>query len=520
MTKRLYIVFIVLMTVSLIVVIGVQAFWIAGAIKLKEKQYSQLIIQSLQKVSTDLEIIDKVNFVKRYKLSNSGSGLDDEQRDKFLLGLDNIKEPSVVEEKKIVQEIGIPRIEYLLSKEDTAKRSGHISTKKNKDEKETTNSLNSQILNTLGANDSTSVFLLALLEQKYEELANMMPIRKRVDKEMLESLLTNNLSQNDIHTRFEYAIKSKGLMTPVYSKRYKQNGAEEEEFVVSIFPNKDGESIYYLHVQFPEKGDLVLSSLWLMLLLSIIFTLIIIFAFVDALILIFKQKRSAEVKTDFINNMTHELKTPIATINLSIDALSNPKTLSDKDKILYYAKIIRDENNRMNQQIENVLRISRLDRNKLELYKEEASVNEMVEDAINHIMIIVEDRGGVVDFELDADEDIVKVDVLHFGNVLVNILDNANKYSVDAPEIMVRTFNEGASVVIEITDNGMGISKSEQEKIFDKFFRVSTGNVHNIKGQGLGLAYVKQIIDALGATISVRSKKGKGSTFRITIPLA
>ncbi len=521
MTKRLYIVFIVLMTVSLIVVIGVQAFWIAGAIKLKEKQYSQLIIQSLQQVSTDLEVIDKVNFVKRYKLSNSASGLDNEQRDKFLLGLDNFKEPSVAQKKKIVQEIGIPRIEYLLSKEDTTnKRSGIILTKKNKNEEATAKSLNSEILNTLGANDSTSVFLLALLEQKYEELANMMPIRKRVDKKLLESLLSNNLSQHDIHTRFEYAIKSKGLMTPVYSKRYMQNGAEEEEFVVSIFPNKDGESIYYLHVQFPEKRDLVLSSLWLMLLLSIVFTLIIIFAFVDALILIFKQKRSAEVKTDFINNMTHELKTPIATINLSIDALSNPKTLSDKDKILYYAKIIRDENNRMNQQIENVLRISRLDRNKLELYKEEASVNEMVEDAINHIMIIVEDRGGVVDFELDADEDIVKVDVLHFGNVLVNILDNANKYSVDAPEIMVRTFNEGASVVIEITDNGMGISKSEQEKIFDKFFRVSTGNVHNIKGQGLGLAYVKQIIDALGATISVRSKKGKGSTFRITIPLA
>ena len=514
MTKRLYIALIILMSVSLIGIVGLQVYWITESIHVKEDQFSQLITQSLKSVSTDLETIDKVSFVERYKLSNNDLVIDKEEREQLLSGVDKSHKSSIVDKKKLVVDVDLPKIEFLVSQHDSMKQP--VFTYKKNVNSDGDNHLKSDFLNSLSASDSTSAFLLALLEQKYEELGNRMPIRKRVNKDLLEHLLSISLSHNNIRTRFEYAIMSSGLITPVYSKRYRQT---TNEYVVPIFSNNDGDSMYDLHVQFPEKRDFVLSSMWVMLLLSVIFTLVIVFTYAGALYLIFKHRRTSEVKTDFINNMTHELKTPIATINLSIDALRNPKILADKERILHYASVIKDENNRMNQQIENVLRISRLDGNRLELSREEASINELVEDAINHILLIVEDRGGLIDFELDAEEDVVDVDVLHFGNILVNILDNANKYSVDTPDIFVKTYNKAGAVVIEVSDKGMGINKAQQDKIFDKFFRVSRGNVHNIKGQGLGLAYVKQIVEAHKGTVEVRSRKGKGSTFIVTIPL-
>ena len=514
MTKRLYIALIILMSVSLIGIVGLQVYWITESIQVKEDQFSQLITQSLKSVSTDLETIDKVNFVERYKLYNNDLEKNNSEREQLLTGVDHKQNKSIIDKKKLLVDVDLPNIEFVVSQHDSLKQPV-FSVKKNT-KKEENSQLKSEFLNSLSASDSSSAFLLALLEQKYEELGDKMPMRKRVNKDVLEHLLSVSLSHNNIKTRFEYAIMSNGLITPVYSKRYRQT---VNEYVVPIFSNNVGDSIYNLHVQFPEKRDYVLSTMWVMLLLSVIFTLVIVFTYAGALFLIFKHRRTSEVKTDFINNMTHELKTPIATINLSIDALSNPKILADKDKILHYAKVIKDENKRMNQQIENVLRISRLDRNKLEMNREEASFNELVEDAINHILIIVEDRGGVVEFELDAENDMVNVDILHFGNILVNILDNANKYTIDTPEIKVKTYNKDNAVVVEITDNGMGINKAVQEKIFDKFFRVSKGNVHNIKGQGLGLAYVKQIVEAHDGTVTVKSRKGKGSTFIVTLPL-
>ena len=514
MTKRLYIALIILMSFSLIGIVGLQVYWITESIQVKEDQFSQLISQSLKSVSNDLETLDKINFVDRYKMSSNGHIIDKAKRDKLLTGVDDQKKKSILDQKKIVIDVNFPKIEFVVSQHNSNKQSIFVIKKSEKPK--SNNQLDSDYLIHLSSNDSISTFLLALLERKYEELGNMMPIRKRVSKEYLEHLLSVSLTQNNIKTRFEYAIMSKGLITPVYSKRFRQTG---NEYVVPVFANKNGVSIYNLYVQFPNKRDFVLSSMWMMLLLSVVFTLVIVFTYAGALYLIFKHRRTSEVKTDFINNMTHELKTPIATINLAIDALRNPKILVDKERILHYANVIKDENKRMNEQIENVLRISRLDSNNLELYKKETSLNELVEEAINHILVIVEDRGGEIDFELNAENDIVNVDVLHFGNILVNILDNANKYSVNSPEIMVKTFSIEGYISVEISDKGMGINRVSQEKIFDKFFRVSRGNVHNIKGQGLGLAYVKQIVDAHKGTVTVKSQKKKGSTFTVTIPL-
>ena len=502
------------MSFSLVGIVGLQVYWITESIKVKEEQFSQLIIQSLKSVSTDLETIDKINFVERFKKSNLELAINKEKSEELLTGVESRRKLSIIDDKQITLDAEYLDIEFIISNQDSLNRTALLTKKRTIPAEKVI--IHSEFINSLSSSDSISTFLIALLEGKYEELGNKMPIRKRVSKAYLEQLLSISLSENKIRTRFEYAIMSSGLITPVYSKRFKQSG---NEYVVPIFSDKDGKSIYDLYVQFPNKRDFVLSSMWMMLFFSVIFTLIIVFTYAGALYLIFKHRRTSEVKTDFINNMTHELKTPIATINLSIDAIRNPKILNDQDKILRYIKVIKDENNRMHQQIESVLRISRLDRNMLELSKEHSSINELVEEAIDHLLIIVEDRNGVIDFELEAEYDSVNVDVLHFGNILVNILDNANKYSVEAPQILVKTYNEGSDVIVEVIDKGMGISKAAQKKIFDKFFRVTKGNIHNIKGQGLGLAYVKQIVDSHHGIVEVESQKGKGSTFRIRMPI-
>jgi two-component system phosphate regulon sensor histidine kinase PhoR len=232
-----------------------------------------------------------------------------------------------------------------------------------------------------------------------------------------------------------------------------------------------------------------------------------------------KMAQISEIKTDFINNMTHEFKTPIATINLALDAIKNPKIIEDREKVQKYLQMIKDENKRMHAQVENVLRISKLERNELEINKEPHQVNEFIEDAIDHISLILEDREGEVHTHFNATRNTVLLNDVHFTNVLVNILDNAMKYSKENPIINIYTENIKDSILIKIQDNGIGMSKVAQKKVFEKFFREHTGDLHNVKGHGLGLAYVKQIVDDHNGQIFVESEKGKGSTFIIKLPL-
>jgi two-component system phosphate regulon sensor histidine kinase PhoR len=247
--------------------------------------------------------------------------------------------------------------------------------------------------------------------------------------------------------------------------------------------------------------------------------LVIIVAYFSALNQLIKQKQISEIKTDFINNMTHEFKTPIATINLALDAIKNPKIIEDKEKVQRYLQMIRDENKRMHAQVENVLRISKLERKELEISKEPTNVHDIIEDAIEHVNLIIEDRGGTIRVNLDAKRNTILLNDVHFTNVMVNILDNAIKYSPETPVIEVSTENVKDFILIKIKDYGAGMSKIAQKRIFEKFYREHTGDLHNVKGHGLGLAYVKRIIDDHNGQIFVESEKGKGSTFTIKMPL-
>jgi two-component system phosphate regulon sensor histidine kinase PhoR len=217
--------------------------------------------------------------------------------------------------------------------------------------------------------------------------------------------------------------------------------------------------------------------------------------------------------------MTHEFKTPIATINLALDAIRNPKIIDDKEKVFKYLQMIKEENKRMHAQVENVLRISKLEKKELDISKQSLHITGVLDDAIEHVHLILEDRNGKITKHFDAVRTSVLINEVHFTNVIVNILENAIKYSPEIPEIEIYLENIKDFVVIKIKDNGIGMSKVAQKRIFEKFYREHTGDLHNVKGHGLGLAYVKKIIDDHNGQIFVESEKGKGSTFIIKLPL-
>ena len=255
------------------------------------------------------------------------------------------------------------------------------------------------------------------------------------------------------------------------------------------------------------------------LLLSLFFIFIIVIAFSSSLYQLVKQKKISEIKTDFINNMTHEFKTPIATINLALDSIKNPKIINDQDKVLRYIKMIRDENKRMHGQVENVLRISRLEKNQIEISTEALDLHDVIDDAISHVNLLTLDKKGSINTHLEAIQSEILANHFHMTNVLVNILENALKYSEGKPKIDVFTESTNKNLLVKIEDKGIGMSKNVQKNIFDKFYREQKGNIHDVKGHGLGLAYVKEIIDIHHGTVFVDSEKGKGSTFTIKLPL-
>jgi len=254
--------------------------------------------------------------------------------------------------------------------------------------------------------------------------------------------------------------------------------------------------------------------------LTIIFTLIIVSVFSIAIYYMQHQRRISEVKTDFLNNMTHEFKTPIATINIASDALKNEKIIHDQDKIKYYADLIKQENKRMNSQVEMVLRMAKLERNQIDISLQTVNVNDLVRKSVSNIRFIVTNLNGIIFEDYQASRSIVEGDPFHLENTLNNILDNARKYSKENPKISVTTYNDQENIIIEVKDEGIGMSKAVVKKIFDQFYREETGNVHNVKGHGLGLAYVRKIIELHKGQVSVESEVGKGSIFRVRLPLA
>lgn len=273
---------------------------------------------------------------------------------------------------------------------------------------------------------------------------------------------------------------------------------------------------YYINniLKNKEQEDIIIITL-----LSLVFTMIIIIGYMSAVYQLIQQRKISQMKSDFINNMTHEFKTPIATINLALDAIKNPKIFNNKAKVWDYISMIKEENKRMNAQVENVLRISKLQKKQLIISKDRLQLHELIEDAITHVELIVKNRAGYIKTNFKATKASILANDSYFTNVIVNILDNAVKYSEGPPKIDITTENHGNSILMSIKDQGVGIGKVAQKRVFEEFYREHTGNVHNVKGHGLGLANVKRIVENHQGIIFIESEKGKGSTFTIKLPL-
>jgi two-component system phosphate regulon sensor histidine kinase PhoR len=274
-----------------------------------------------------------------------------------------------------------------------------------------------------------------------------------------------------------------------------------------------------LVVVIPDFQNIVLKQMRLMIGGAIFFTLVIIAAFYLTVYALLRQKKLSEIKNDFINNMTHEFKTPLATISLAVDALKNEKVVQDRQKSEYFTGIIKEENRRMNKQVETILQASLLDRQEQQLNLKSIHAHEIIQEALENFQLQLDGKGGRAELQLNAKNDLINADEVHFTNLISNLIDNAVKYSKENLLIKITTHSTSRSLVIRIEDNGIGMSKETQRRIFEKFYRAHTGNLHNVKGFGLGLSYVKTIVEAHQGKIKVDSLVGKGTTFTLEFPL-
>jgi len=521
MGKKIFVLIIILMSIALIGIISVQVFWIKNTIQITEEQFTSNVRFALAKVSENIkerEFQDFYNDISEQvsegnKLNYSDirkfiyEKIDTTNNEKFTYSQSiieaNYKMPTEFFENDSID------FKEIFSKEEIVIEKGQIF-----DDNGSLIDPPEERYIKIGRFDKAQK---TYLEPIFDAMTSKLPIHKRVSNEEITFRLSNELASKGIDTDFKYGIYSNGLATQVKSGYFRKESGKS--YKVPMFADADGNSNFQLFVTFPQQKNFILGSITKILVLSAFFVFIIILAFVSALYQLVRQKQISEIKTDFINNMTHEFKTPIATINLALDAIKNPKIIDDNEKVLRYIKMIRDENKRMHAQVENVLRISKLEKNQLDVSKEKVDIHDIIEEAVTHVELLVDDKGGYIKVDLNAGLTEILGNEFHLNSVVVNILDNAIKYSVDAPKINISTENINNNIIIKVKDQGIGMSKNVQKNIFKKFFREERGNIHNVKGHGLGLSYVKKIIEIHQGEIFVESEKGIGSTFSVILPL-
>jgi two-component system phosphate regulon sensor histidine kinase PhoR len=347
------------------------------------------------------------------------------------------------------------------------------------------------------------------------------PITERVSKNVLDTLIKRELLNKNIALDYDFWVKLANQDSLLIQKVALADASHSDKntFRTTLFSNDIKRDPGMLYVHFPNMNAAIFSNMGATLASSGGLVLVLIFIFSYTLYAILRQKKISEMKTDFINNMTHEFKTPVATIMIASEALKDPELTEDRSRVKKLAGIIYDENMRLGNHIERVLSIARLDKKELQLEWEEVNVNELIVAVADSMSLQLQRRAANLTLTLDAENAVVLGDELHLSNIIYNLIDNANKYSKDAPEINIVTRTLQKSLVIEIADQGIGIDKHQTKRIFDQFYRVPTGNLHDVKGFGLGLNYVQDIVAQMKGTIKVRSEKDKGTVFEITLPL-
>ena len=346
-------------------------------------------------------------------------------------------------------------------------------------------------------------------------------ISKRISNQQLDTLLKYELECRGINTDFAFGV----FKTPFKNVIATNNSAAKDDLLksrykVDLVPNDLFSNPVLLALHFPKSVSYVLSTMWLMLVSSTLFIIVIVLGFAYTMHVIFRQKKLSDIKNDFINNMTHEFKTPIATISLATDAVANPKIFENKESVSRYMRIIKEENQRMHKHVETILQMALLDKKDFSINKDELNIHELINKAVEQMQLLVENKEGTITSELHAQNFTIIGDTNLLFNSVMNLLDNANKYSPEKPQIKISTSNKGSYVSILVEDKGIGMTREVQKNIFEKFYRATTGNIHDVKGFGLGLSFVKAIAAAhKGDVRVVNSEPNKGTTMELLIPI-
>ena len=482
-----------------------QIIYLENMVKMREAQFSESVMRSLSATASYLEKKETRHFLQE-DINIIESNLYDENP--FSMENENLKYSVESPDGTVTKYTLAAEIDR--SKQDPSKQGFSPTGNVSSHYREMQEVIRSQYLYQKGLLNEV---ILSILRD-----SGRRPVFERADSTTIRNYLTTELAGNGLSVPFVFAVtNSKDAIL------YASNGYDESAtrgiYSQVLFPNTDSQ--LRLNVEFPTKNNYIFSSVRFII-PTLAFTLILLVIFLFTIILAFRQKKLSEMKTDFINNMTHELKTPISTISLAAQMLNDDSVKKSPASLGHLSQVIMDESKRLRFQVEKVLQMSVFDKSSSSLKFTDVDANLIIENVVHTFKIKVEKFGGDITCHLNATDSIVNVDEMHFTNIIYNLLDNAVKYMREDTEphldITTRDLND-RKLEIRVSDNGIGIKKEDLKKIFEKFYRVSTGNRHDVKGFGLGLAYVKKMVTIFGGSISVESELGRGSTFVIVLPL-
>jgi two-component system phosphate regulon sensor histidine kinase PhoR len=525
---------IVTMSIALLGLLGLQFYWINNAIKITEDRFKHNIHDVLEGVSRRLEHRE-ILYATRENIEKSRR-----QNNKFVMKIDSNgtarwKEDRVVKKLRTLTNpiLTSNGYEIQVEEESVVSKIGFAKRSKSNNLPERP-ALNYEQLNPILDSIDSVEYLQNVQQQNYLKYVNKVdmvaivlenlvnfdkPIEERLDQKLLDSLLKSELQIKNLDLEFKFGV----LDTRNYDILYAEDlmtklNLLQSGFHARLFPNDEFAPASYLYVTFPNQTAYLLRDMLWIFGTSVVLIGVIIGCFAIAISTIIRQKKTSLITNDFINNMTHEFKTPVSTISLACEVMQDPDMRGNERQLTRYLNIIKEENARLGRQIEKVLQIAILEKSDFKLKIETLNVHKVIDKVVQNIAIQIESRNGILETIFHAQNSLIEADEVHLTNIIFNLLDNANKYSPENPDILLTTENVKNGIVITIADKGQGIAKDTINKIFDKFYRVPTGNIHNVKGFGLGLSYVKNMIDAHNGQVSVSSELNKGSTFTIFFP--
>jgi two-component system, OmpR family, phosphate regulon sensor histidine kinase PhoR len=541
MNKMKFTGLIIMMLLSIIGIIWVQIVWIRNAIGIQNESFNNAVSLSLNNAAAAIESSRRMNFFNNFLINDPASFNDPENGIESYLNIGSYSSQpgnkisvritnQTVTSSHDSDKVTTVNKSYLITKDTSIVSDSVTLIVSSPDESGKMNIVQrGEKLNT----NSRAVYVkqnefLEWVKKRSSEFQNMSDQMiseiyqwektLELDNKEVESTLSQSLTFAGIQTPYQFAIIKNGVIQDGNYNKSRKNDFLKSNYKIRLFPGNLIRQDMILSVIFPERTNYVLGSMALILGGSMLFSLFILATFALSLFFIIRQKKISEMKSDFINNMTHEFKTPIATISLAADTITNPKVINDEKSVRHFISMIKKENSRMNKKVETILQIASLDKKEIEFMFENISLHTIIQHAIETIEIQVQQRNGKISLGLNASEPVVNGDVEHLTNLVSNLLDNAIKYSSEAPEISVTTRNNESGIYLIVEDNGIGMTKAVQSKIFERFYRQNSGNVHDVKGFGLGLNYARAIIDAHKGNITVFSEPGKGSRFEVFLP--